>query len=422
MKKSVLVVLLLLASLVGCSGGGGGGGETTTTPQTGAIAVMVAPENSSVAKGATLQLSAIGLMSDGTKQNITNVVTWSSSSTSVAVNKTGLVTALDTGSTTITATAGGGVSGSVVLTVTPPFKAPAGWELTEVATDVASGIVIATGTNGENAVAIAFNSNGEVLWQKSGLPGNYGKTQISNGVVSAVRTSWVAGVGSTYYDKITMTGTVSSVLVSSMLDEYGTTAFCGSLATSAAATYVASANSIDQSSFWKFDSIGNQSFLLNYELPCVQDMEVNEVGGYFYSISSTSMDAYNFDGTYFGTSAAPAGAQYNNTVSRGNVMYVSGSQAGLAYLWINDENEGGSQKSYPLGTGTAKGMTFGPNGEMYVANSSGLGPVRLDPVTGAIAWTGNTPGYSVAYSNSKIYLADGSDTLKVFDSSTGSAL
>lgn len=421
MKKLLLLCAAVLLSVVGC-GGGGGGSTPSATPQTGAIAVKIAPENSSVAKGATLKFTAIGLLSDGTKQNLTEVVTWSSSSTAIATVNTGLATALDAGSTTITATVGG-VSDSTVLTVTakdPPFTSPSGWKLTSVVSDVASNVIIATGSSSNNAVALAFDSNGAILWQNS-LPGRYGKSQVANGNLYAVRTLWSAGVGNTYLDKINPgTRMTTSVLVDTMLDEYGTTAFCGSLATSAdATTYVAAANSTKQSSFWKFDSIGNQSFLLDYNSPCVEDMEVNEVGSYFYSISSQGMDAYTFKGVYFGTSPAPAGAQFNNTLAKNNVMYVSGSQAGIATLWIYDENNGGSQRSYPLGTGQAEGMVFGPSGEMYVAINNGLGPVRIDPTTGKVAWTGNTAGHSVAYLNGKVYLATGGDALKVFDSSTG---
>ncbi len=80
--------------------------------------ISLAPTNSSVAVGLHTQVTATGTYSDGNTANITNQVQWSSSASSVAtVSNTGLVSALQTGSTTLTATLNS-VSHSVPLTVT----------------------------------------------------------------------------------------------------------------------------------------------------------------------------------------------------------------------------------------------------------------------------------------------------------------
>ncbi len=72
-------------------------------------AITVSPAVTSVAEGATQQFTATGLYSDGSTQNLTDSVTWSSLQTSLAsvsnaVGSQGLVTGLLPGTDTITAT------------------------------------------------------------------------------------------------------------------------------------------------------------------------------------------------------------------------------------------------------------------------------------------------------------------------------
>ncbi len=72
-----------------------------------------------VSAGISAQLSAIGSFSDGSTQDVSATVAWSSSATAVAgVDATGKVTGLAVGSATITATLGT-VSGTTSVTVTP---------------------------------------------------------------------------------------------------------------------------------------------------------------------------------------------------------------------------------------------------------------------------------------------------------------
>lgn len=86
--------------------------------------IAVTPPNPSIAKGLTQQFTATGIFSDTSTQNLTGQVTWSSGNTNAAAisnghGSGGLATALATGSSTIHATFGA-VSGSTILTVTPP--------------------------------------------------------------------------------------------------------------------------------------------------------------------------------------------------------------------------------------------------------------------------------------------------------------
>ena len=79
---------------------------------------LSAGATSIVATG-NLQFTAIGAFSDGSTQNLTNSVTWSSSNTSAAtISAGGLASGIAAGSTGITATLSGITSNSFMLTVT----------------------------------------------------------------------------------------------------------------------------------------------------------------------------------------------------------------------------------------------------------------------------------------------------------------
>jgi trimeric autotransporter adhesin len=84
-------------------------GETSsfTITVTGATltSIAITPTNPpSVAKGTTEQFTAAGTYSDGSTQNLTTVVTWTSSNTSVmTINSSDLATGTGAGSATITA-------------------------------------------------------------------------------------------------------------------------------------------------------------------------------------------------------------------------------------------------------------------------------------------------------------------------------
>jgi hypothetical protein len=94
----------------------------TVTPAT-LTSLAISPANPSIPRGTNRQFTATGTYTDGSTQNLTDTVTWSSSSTSVATisnaaGSRGLATSVATGSTVITA-ASGAVSATTSLTVTP---------------------------------------------------------------------------------------------------------------------------------------------------------------------------------------------------------------------------------------------------------------------------------------------------------------
>jgi hypothetical protein len=109
---------------ISATGGGSGSGGSSGSSAVSSIAII--PGTQSVAApGKTSQFIAIGTNSAGVTSNLTNLVTWSSSSTQIATigSVTGLATAVGQGSTTITAlytnqTSGSVVTGSATFTVT----------------------------------------------------------------------------------------------------------------------------------------------------------------------------------------------------------------------------------------------------------------------------------------------------------------
>jgi len=107
--------------LLGLGGllGGGLSGSAALTVVTGALspvltAISVAPSLASIAQGQTQQFTATGLMSDLSTENLTSLVTWSSSSAVATLGSQGLATGVLPGVSTITATAPAGLLGSLV--------------------------------------------------------------------------------------------------------------------------------------------------------------------------------------------------------------------------------------------------------------------------------------------------------------------
>ncbi len=79
--------------------------------------IAINPSNTTLSSGSTQQFSATATYSDGTTGDVTSSVSWTSSNTAVAsITSGGFVTAVSTGTTTITATSGS-IAGTTQLTV-----------------------------------------------------------------------------------------------------------------------------------------------------------------------------------------------------------------------------------------------------------------------------------------------------------------
>jgi hypothetical protein len=108
------------AGSVTITGSINGQGSTTTTLTVSNATVQsitVTPANPTIALGSSQQFAAIGSFSDGSTQDITSVVTWTSSTPTVAVvNQKGVAASASHGTTNINATLTG-ITGSTQLTV-----------------------------------------------------------------------------------------------------------------------------------------------------------------------------------------------------------------------------------------------------------------------------------------------------------------
>lgn len=106
-----------------------GGAFTCTTTLTVVsvptlVSIQVVPPNPTITVGQSKQFTANGIYSNGSVQNLSNLVTWSSSDIAVAtMSGHGLATGLLAGTTSITATYES-LSGSTTLTVVAPTTGP----------------------------------------------------------------------------------------------------------------------------------------------------------------------------------------------------------------------------------------------------------------------------------------------------------
>jgi hypothetical protein len=141
-------------------------GSTTLTVTSAVItSIVVTPASASIPLGIAQQFIAAGTFSDGSTQDVTDVVTWKSSSTSVAsITVSGLATGLNIGTTNISATFGT-VGGSAPLTVNAA-------NLSSITITPANGS-FAQGTTLQLAATGTFNDGGtrnltfRVVWSSS---------------------------------------------------------------------------------------------------------------------------------------------------------------------------------------------------------------------------------------------------------------
>ncbi len=196
-----LHLLCVIALVGGCHSSSGS--YSAPTPQLTSIAV--GPPDTSIAMGLTSQFTATGLYSDGSKQDISAQVTWSSANAGAAwISNSGLATAASPGSTMISAKMGK-MSGSTSLNVTPATLIVI--DLTPTNASVAYGLAnrfVATGVYTDNSV---HDISASVTWSSSvtGVA-TISNTSGSNGMATT------AGTGSTM-----ITATLGAVSASTML-------------------------------------------------------------------------------------------------------------------------------------------------------------------------------------------------------------
>jgi uncharacterized protein YjdB len=206
-------------TITASSSGVSGTASVTITPAV-LTAINVGVPSPSLAAGATEQLSATGVYSDSSTQNLTNQVTWQSSDATVAsLNSGGLLTALKKGSITVTASFNS-ISGAGTVTVgSAPLSSIS---INPVAFSIASGqskqlfvqAVYGDGTaqdvtsqvtwNSDTPAAAAVDSNGRVTGASAG-------TSTITATFALKQAQAAATVTSAQLQSITVTPATASV-------------------------------------------------------------------------------------------------------------------------------------------------------------------------------------------------------------------
>ena len=170
----------------------------TVTPAT-LVSLAVTPNSTSVGPGSSQQFVAVGTFSDQSIQTLTDQVTWSSSTTTVAsisnaLNSHGLSTSAAAGTTTITALVSG-VSASATLVVQPAVFSTAGTHAWTVPAGVTAVQIVATGGGGGGGTFIGGNG-GRVTATLSVAGGDVLNLFVGGGGFAAAQTGGGGGASS----------------------------------------------------------------------------------------------------------------------------------------------------------------------------------------------------------------------------------
>jgi uncharacterized protein YjdB len=189
---------------------GSASGSVTITAQSGTVAgtaalkvsaaatnltsITISPAAPSIPVNSSQQFTATGNYSDGSSADLTNLVAWSSSSTTIAtIASNGVVSTVGAGTTNISASFAG-VSQSTALTVTAP-------SIVSIAVTPV-GLTLAIGIN-QQFVATATYSDGSSADLASGVTWNSSSTTVATINSSGLATTVAAG-------STTITATVGS--------------------------------------------------------------------------------------------------------------------------------------------------------------------------------------------------------------------
>jgi len=136
------------------------GGATATLKS-----IAVTPASGSIIVGKTVQLTATGTYSDGSTQNLTSSVAWTSSSSAVAsVSSTGLATGLSAGSTTSKATSGTLSASATISVANATLQSIA---VTPAGSSLMTGQTLQFTATGTYSNGTTQNLTGSVTWTSS---------------------------------------------------------------------------------------------------------------------------------------------------------------------------------------------------------------------------------------------------------------
>ena len=173
-----LHLLFVMAFIAGCHSSSG----SYAAPTAQLASIAVGPPDSTIALGLSSQFTATGVYSDGSKQDLSSQVSWSSANTAAAaINGSGMVTATSPGATMITAKMGK-MSGSTTLNVTAATLVVI--DLTPTNASLAAGLsnrFVATGVYTDNSVhdisaSVVWSSSANSVAAISNTPGSNGVT------------------------------------------------------------------------------------------------------------------------------------------------------------------------------------------------------------------------------------------------------
>jgi len=153
---------------VSATSGGVTGVTTLTVSDATLVSIAVTPADASIADGTTQEFTATGLYTDGSTQDLTTEVTWSSFNEAVATvsnadDSKGLATAAGAGTTTVSAISGG-VTGDTTLTVTATLVSI---EVTPTAPSIANGLTQQFTATGLYSDGSTQDLTSEATWDSS---------------------------------------------------------------------------------------------------------------------------------------------------------------------------------------------------------------------------------------------------------------
>jgi len=169
------------------------------------VGITISPVNGTVPAGLAQKFGATGAFSDGTSQDVSATVSWTSATTQVAtVSSIGLATGLTAGTTTIQA-ASGSLSSSATLTVQPPVLTSLAVQPTLGGTTVGgTQAFTATGTYTDSSTQ---NLTSSVTWSSSNTAvATIGAGGLSTGVGNGNATITARLGGATATGRITVAG------------------------------------------------------------------------------------------------------------------------------------------------------------------------------------------------------------------------
>ena len=222
------------------------GTATLNVTNSALVSIAVTPANPSITMGTTKQFTATGIYEDNSTQDLSDQVTWSSSTGAVAtisnaVGSKGLATSVAAGSTIITATVGS-VSGTKSLTVTAATLASIA--VTTADPTIAKGRTsqfTATGTFSDNSTQDITSA---VTWSSS--PGSV--ATISNATGSnGLATSVAAGSATVKATAGTLSGTKSLTVTAATLASIAVTTTNANIAKGLTSQFTATGTFSDNS-------------------------------------------------------------------------------------------------------------------------------------------------------------------------------